>query len=134
MEALVKPAVFKTIIHTSLDPPPGGYNFSLDVVTKDTTLTLYVTLRPGLHEFLLAAKKACFEVVTFTWQPREYVSHILSQIDPTGEMISHKMFHNYCHETGNRKAVMDLMLTGRKLDRSVIIDKNPNFCVKQWPA
>ncbi|KAF3341303.1 phosphatase PSR2 [Carex littledalei] len=125
-------SVFRTIIHTSLNPPPGAYDFSLDLVKNEKTSTLYVILRPGLHEFLHAAKKACFEIVTFTWWPQKYVSQILNQIDPNGQIITHKLFHNYFLKTGNRKAVMDLTLTGRMKDRSVIIDKNPNLCVKQW--
>lgn len=127
-------SVFRTIIHTSLNPPPGGYDFSLDLVQKEktSTSTLYVTLRPGLHQFLHAAKKACFEIVTFTWWPEKYISQILSKIDPTGEIITHKLFDNYLLKIGNKKAVMDLKLTGRMQDRSVIIDKDPNLRVKQW--
>lgn len=116
----------------SLDPLPGRHNFSVKTVTKEKTSTLYVTLRPGLHEFLQAAKKACFEIVTFT-KRRRYMSWILRQIDPTGEIITHQLFHDdCCPETGKRKDIIDLNQTGRMLDRSVIIHYNPKSHVKPW--
>jgi Dullard-like phosphatase family protein len=119
----------RTIFHISLSPPPGGYDFSIVAVTKTKkTWTLYVTLRPGLNEFLNAAKKACFEIVTFS-KPRCYMFPILNHIDPTGKLITHRLFHEYSFDP---KTVINLYKTGRMLDHSVIIDYNPKLHVKPW--
>jgi Dullard-like phosphatase family protein len=101
------------------------------VTKKEKTKTLYVTLRPGLIEFFQAAKKARFEIVTIS-KPRYYTSHILNHIDPTGKIITHRLFYDYSFDPKNRKNVIDLYQTGRKLDHSVIIDYNPKFHVKPW--
>lgn len=115
--------VRKTIIHASRNPPPDGqYDFKVDWVEKKKTRVLYVILRPGLREFLQAAKKASFEIVPFTMWPRSLMSDILDWIDPSGLIISHWMM---------RSSHSD-MLKGRLLDRTVMVDHKPKIYGKPW--
>lgn len=72
------------MIHVSEKPPPDGrYNFKVDNWVNKKKTALYVILRPGLGEFLKAAKKASFEIVAFTMWPQGLISDILDRIDPS---------------------------------------------------
>lgn len=51
---------------------------------------------------------------------------MLDQIDPTGEIIKHRLYRDSCRETEPGRFVKDLALTGRALDQVVIVDDNPN--------
>jgi TFIIF-interacting CTD phosphatase-like protein len=84
-------------------------------VKKKKTRTLYVILRPGLLEFLPAAKKASLEIAPYTMWPRSLMSDILDRIDPSGLMITHWMTRDSHSE----------MLKRRLLVRTVMIDHKP---------
>ncbi|KAF3341322.1 carboxy-terminal domain RNA polymerase II polypeptide A small phosphatase 2-like protein [Carex littledalei] len=102
-------SVFRTIIHTSLNPPPGAYDFSLDLVKNEKTSTLYVILRPG------------YQIVIITASVRDYASPIIDRLDPNG-LIAHRLYRDSCKRNKQGMPIKDLALTGRSLDRCIIID------------
>lgn len=55
-----------------------------------------------------------------------YASQVLDNLDPTGEIIKHRLYRDSCRETEPGRFVKDLALTGRGLDQVVIVDDNPN--------
>lgn len=51
---------------------------------------------------------------------------MLDQLDPTGEIIKHRLYRDSCREMEPARFVKDLAQTGRGLDQVVIVDDNPN--------
>lgn len=101
-------------------------------VIKGKKRACYVIKRPGLDEFLCAAKNASIEVVVYTSECNEYADPIIDILDPTGKLITHRLYRNACTKCGNGLFMKDLVSTGRQLDQSLIIDDNPKKHVKQW--
>ncbi|KAJ0964853.1 hypothetical protein J5N97_025991 [Dioscorea zingiberensis] len=114
----------ETLVHSQTDPPPGKYDFTVHPMIDGRIMTFYVLKRPGVDEFLKAISKS-FEAVVFTAGLKEYASLVLNQLDPTGELISHRLYRDSCREMDG-KLVKDLAGVGRALDQVVIIDDNPN--------
>lgn len=87
-------------------------------------MNFYVLKRPGVDRFLRTISER-FEVVVFTAGLKEYASLVLDRLDPTGEMISYRLYRDSCREMDG-KFVKDLSGLGRDLKRVVIVDDNPN--------
>eukprot|EP01106_Pelomyxa_sp_JSP_P000118 TRINITY_DN1017_c0_g1_i3.p3 TRINITY_DN1017_c0_g1~~TRINITY_DN1017_c0_g1_i3.p3 ORF type:complete len:144 (-),score=33.68 TRINITY_DN1017_c0_g1_i3:119-550(-) len=84
---------------------------------------MWVRERPRVHRFLAAAA-ASFEVVVFTASHHEYAMKVLDNLDPTGNLIKHRLYRDSCtYVEGNY--VKDLSVTRRDLRRTCIVDNNP---------
>ncbi|KAF3331406.1 NLI interacting factor-like phosphatase [Carex littledalei] len=119
----------RVLVKYSFNPPHDQFDvFVVFPLIKGIRRACYVLKRPGLDELLRAAKIASFEVVIYTRGLSEFAGPIIDMLDPTEEFITHRLYQNACTNM-HRK---DLVTTGRKLDRSVIIDDNPRKHVKQW--
>lgn len=114
----------ETLVHSQTDPPPAKYDFTVHPMIDGRIMTFYVLKRPGVDEFLKAISKS-FEAVIFTAGLKEYASLVLNQLDPSGELISHRLYRDSCREMDG-KFVKDLAGVGRVLDQVVIVDDNPN--------
>lgn len=123
----------RTLIRFTFNPPRDQFDFVVYPLIRGKRRACYVLKRPGLDELLRAAKSSLFEVVIYTRWISEYAGPIIDMLDPTGELITHRLYQNACTDKhGKGFFVKDLVTTGRKLDRSVIIDNNPRKHVKQW--
>ncbi|XP_022714578.1 carboxy-terminal domain RNA polymerase II polypeptide A small phosphatase 1-like [Durio zibethinus] len=112
----------ETLVHSSLDPPPSRYDFSVSRIMDGVTINFYVLKRPGVDEFLEMISKK-YEVVVFTAGHEAYASKVLDTIDPKG-FILHRFYRDSCkHVRG--KFVKDLSEMGRNLRKIVIVDDNP---------
>lgn len=82
-------------------------------------------IRPFAVECLKEANKY-FEVIVFTAGTRNYANCILDVLDPTGELIQHRLFRDSCIEIVNDEKTLyikDLrILEGRKLEDIIIVD------------
>jgi carboxy-terminal domain RNA polymerase II polypeptide A small phosphatase len=123
----------RTLVRFTFNPPCYQFDFVVYPPIKGKRRACYVIKRPGVDELLRAAKSASFEVVIYTRWHSEYAIPIIDKLDLTGGLITHRLYQNACVDKhGKGMFVKDLVMTGRKLDRSVIIDYNPRKHVKQW--
>lgn len=71
------------------------------------------------------------EVVVFTAGLPEYASPILDAIDPTGELISARVYREGTTRTPYYQCVKDLSRLGRDLRRVVLVDDTPLAFLRQ---
>ncbi|KAK8992452.1 hypothetical protein V6N11_048533 [Hibiscus sabdariffa] len=114
----------ETLVHSSPDPPPKAYDFTVTPSIGGQVMNFYVLKRPGVDFFLEHISKK-HEVVIFTAGLKQYASQVLDKLDPQGRFISHRLYRDSCREV-NGKFVKDLSAMGRDLGRVVIVDDNPN--------
>ncbi|XVF87264.1 hypothetical protein PTKIN_Ptkin18bG0105100 [Pterospermum kingtungense] len=112
----------ETLVHSTLDPPPPRYDFTVSRKIHRVTINFYVSKRPGVDEFLEMISKK-YEVVVFTAGHKEYASKVLDTLDPKG-FISHRFYRDSCKRVRG-KLVKDLSKMGRDLRKIVIVDDNP---------
>jgi len=112
----------ETLLHADVSPVPHDVSF---VVTMDSghSTPVYVKFRPHLGRFLNAVSRL-FEVAVFTASISRYANQVLDYIDPTGELVHHRLFREHCTEV-NGTYVKDLAKLGRPLERVAIVDNSP---------
>ncbi|KAF3341304.1 carboxy-terminal domain RNA polymerase II polypeptide A small phosphatase 2-like protein [Carex littledalei] len=92
---------------------PDQYDFA--------TKTHYIIKRPGVEKLLQVATDNDFEIVIFTAGGRDYASPIIDWLDPN-VLITHRLYRDSCKRNIRGIPIKDLTLTGRSLDRCIIID------------
>ncbi|XWS12462.1 hypothetical protein CRYUN_Cryun37aG0090700 [Craigia yunnanensis] len=112
----------ETLVHSSLDPPPPRYDFTVSRNMDGLKINFYVLKRPGVDEFLEMISKK-YEVVVFTAGHEAYASKVLDTLDPKG-FISHRFYRDSCKQVRG-KFVKDLSEMGRDLRKIVIVNDNP---------
>ncbi|EOY27905.1 Haloacid dehalogenase hydrolase domain-containing protein [Theobroma cacao] len=112
----------ETLVHSSPDPPPPLYDFTIKPNIDGERMNFYVLKRPGVDEFLEAISKK-YEVVVFTAGLEPYASTLLDILDPKG-LISHRLYRDSCKQVRGR-FVKDLAKMGRDLGKVVMVDDNP---------
>lgn len=86
-----------------------------------------VNVRPGLQSFLKALAETC-DVVVFTAAMPDYAGPVLDRLDPTGRLISKRLYRSSCRQV--RGAFLkDLSALGMVFEkhpgRCVLLDNNP---------
>ncbi|ORY80675.1 HAD-like domain-containing protein [Leucosporidium creatinivorum] len=79
--------------------------------------------RPGA-DYFLAYLSQFYEVVLFTTQPAYTAAPICEKIDPYGAYIPWKLFRESTRYK-NKALIKDLTYLGRPLERTIILDTNP---------
>ncbi|OMJ95048.1 hypothetical protein SteCoe_1581 [Stentor coeruleus] len=80
-----------------------------------------INIRPYVHECLLAAN-INYEIIIFTASHRCYADTVLDYLDPTHELIHHRLYRENCIVTDNLY-IKDLrILDNRKIEDIVIVD------------
>lgn len=117
----------ETLICSSLSPTPGtDFHFSLS--NQISSYDIYVSIRPGLKEFLHTLSKY-YEMVSFTSSNKPYADQILDHIDPT-KKIKYRLYRESC-TTFNGSFVKDLSKLGRDLKKVIIVDNSPTCYMLQ---
>lgn len=114
----------ETLVHCSTDPNDvSNPDFSFEVVFNEHTYQVFAKKRPGFEEFLHHVRGK-FETVIFTASQRVYADKLLDILDPTHELIQHRVFRDDCTcVEGNY--LKDLAVLGRDLSSTVIVDNSP---------
>ena len=112
----------ETLVHSSFRPL-GEPDITLDLLIGCHERTIMILKRPGVHEFLEYCA-AIFEVVIFTASLPIYADPLLDILDPTGQLISGRLFRDACSRI-QASYVKDLTLVGREMHNIVIIDNSP---------
>ncbi|KAJ4776420.1 CTD small phosphatase-like protein [Rhynchospora pubera] len=103
----------ETLISHVSGKPPDRYDFA--------TKNFYITKQAGIDRLLQVATDYGYEIVIFTAGSRGYASPIIDRLDPKG-LIAHRLYWDSCIKSKEGRPVKDLALTGRSLDKCVIID------------
>ncbi|GBF88218.1 CTD small phosphatase [Raphidocelis subcapitata] len=85
---------------------------------------VFVVERPGLKSFL-AELTAFAEVVVFTAGLEEYAAPIVDAIDPSGALISHRLYRDATARSDHYSCVKDMRRLGRPAGRTVLVDDTP---------
>lgn len=112
----------ETLLHAEVSPTAHDVSFVVRMDNGATT-PVYVKFRPHLARFLSVVSRL-FEVVVFTASISKYANQVLDYIDPTGELVHHRLYREHCTEV-NGTYVKDLELLGRPLQRVAIVDNSP---------
>eukprot|EP00929_Paragymnodinium_shiwhaense_P061257 TRINITY_DN30590_c0_g1_i1.p1 TRINITY_DN30590_c0_g1~~TRINITY_DN30590_c0_g1_i1.p1 ORF type:complete len:341 (-),score=81.89 TRINITY_DN30590_c0_g1_i1:51-1073(-) len=130
----------ETLVHCCLDerqaPRP---NFCVSF--EETTALGYVYVRPFAELFLQVAARL-FEVVVFTASSSSYADQVLDRLDPTGQLLSKRLYREHCVEVGGAY-FKDMRRLGRPLSEVVLVDNSPvslasnpdnGIIVQSWAA
>ena len=110
----------ETLVHSEMILTSNpDYTFKLRV--NQTDLTIYVSYRPGLINFL---NSVCdlFEVVIFTASLKFYAEQVLKSLD-LNQKLKYKFYRDLCTEH-NGYYIKDLRILGRDLSKVIIIDNS----------
>jgi CTD small phosphatase-like protein 2 len=112
----------ETLIHCCGDPNKG--KIKLDITTPEGLKAVTsINVRPHAIECLREAAKI-YEVIVFTASVQSYADAVLNYLDPTGELIHHRLYRHNCIWT-NGVYIKDLrILQNRTLENIVIVDNN----------
>jgi len=83
---------------------------------------MWLALRPQVDLFL-SSLAAHYELVVWTAGVEAYGRAVLSELDPTGTLISHSLFRQHCTRVDGGLYIKDLSRLGR--DEARICDNNP---------
>lgn len=93
------------------------------IFPKGETRILGLNIRPYAQECLKAASEI-FETVVFTASHKNYADKVLDYLDPTGELIHHRLYRENCI-VSNGIFIKDLRtLTNRSLKDLIIVDNS----------
>jgi len=112
----------ETLLHADVSPVPHDVSFVVNMDNGSST-PVYVKFRPHLGRFLNAVSRI-FEVVVFTASISRYANQVLDYLDPSGELVHHRLFREHCTDV-NGSYVKDLERLGRPLERVAIVDNSP---------
>ncbi|KAI5475945.1 hypothetical protein MNV49_000552 [Pseudohyphozyma bogoriensis] len=79
--------------------------------------------RPGV-DYFLAYLSQFYEIVLFTTQPAYTAIPIIEKIDPYGAYLPYKLFREATRYKNNT-IIKDLSYLGRPLERTIVLDTNP---------
>ncbi|KAH3762258.1 carboxy-terminal domain RNA polymerase II polypeptide A small phosphatase 2 [Pelomyxa schiedti] len=117
----------ETLIHSSLVPVPNtDFTFTLQV--EGQTVTVYVSKRPGVDQFLRELKEK-FELVVFTASIPQYADAVLDLLD-RDKLISARIYRESCVVI-NGIYVKDLRGLGRDLKDTILLDNTPGSYLLQ---
>lgn len=111
----------ETLIHTDFSPS-FNYENILEVVLDGDKTTVFLSLRPGVSEFIEHMYRF-YELVLFTASVSSYASPILNIIDPQ-RRISHRLFRQHSKAV-NGTYIKDLSRIGRTLKDVILVDNLP---------
>ena len=117
----------ETLIHTDFIPS-FKYESTLEVMLDGEKTTVYLSVRPGMHEFIELMHRH-YELIIFTASVSSYASPIINLLDKN-RVISHRLFRQHCKSV-NGSYIKDLSKIGRNLKDVIIVDNLPLWYILQ---
>ncbi|CAJ1410255.1 unnamed protein product [Effrenium voratum] len=82
-----------------------------------------VYFRPFVQLFLEVISRS-FDVVVFTASQQAYADQVINALDPSGSLISHRLYRQHCTEFCGAY-FKELSLLGRPLSKCILVDNSP---------
>ncbi|CAD8104978.1 unnamed protein product [Paramecium sonneborni] len=110
----------ETLVHSQFQII-NGYDFSIDIIVQGQLFKVYVTIRPGVYEFLEQLNEF-YDIVFWTASLQEYADPVMDFIDPNNRAIG-RMYRDSCTplQIGLTKNLNKL---GRDLKDIIIVDNS----------
>lgn len=110
----------ETLVHCSEDPTRAHVTIQITFPTGEV-VNAGVNVRPFARDCLISANRD-FEVIVFTASHKCYADRVLDYIDPTGQLIHHRLYRDNCVVVDG-VFMKDLrILTDRNMEDIVIVD------------
>ena len=112
----------ETLIHSEEWRPGVKYEEEISIQNPTGKIEkIGVYVRPYCLEFLerMALK---FEVVIFTAAREDYASKVIDRLDPTGKLISGKLFRQHCSNAGNGLIKDFRVIRNRRPENIILVD------------
>ena len=117
----------ETLIHCVDDVEKQETDIILEIdFPDDETVYAGINIRPYVIECLVEASKN-YQVIVFTASHQIYADAILDYIDPTKELIQHRLYRQHCTLTPGGYYVKDLRIINPEqfdLSKIVIVDNS----------
>jgi Dullard-like phosphatase family protein len=128
MQKLLVLDLDETLIHwimdTSLNSDTGSSEpIEADVILKmsgEFNWELPLNIRPHFKDWILELNKH-YQIIIFTASEKAYADTIIDHLDPTGELIEHRVYRSNCIVTNNRSYIKDLRIFEDQWDLKDII-------------
>ena len=85
---------------------------------------LWLSIRPHAESFL-SSLAVHYELVVWTAGVEAYGKAVVKLLDPSGSLISHSLYRQHCTCYGDGIYIKDLMMLGRDMRGTRIVDNNP---------
>ncbi|CAJ1365262.1 unnamed protein product [Effrenium voratum] len=82
-----------------------------------------IYFRPFVQLFLEVISRS-FDVVVFTASQQAYADQVINALDPSGSLISHRLYRQHCTEFCGAY-FKELSLLGRPLSKCILVDNSP---------
>lgn len=112
----------ETLVHASV-ANAMKCDFQFTVASEFGSVPVYVRLRPHVREFLQRVAQM-FEVCVFTASVSDYADKVIDRLDPTGQLVHHRLFREHCTFVGG-SYVKDLTRLGRSMEKLCLVDNSP---------
>lgn len=115
----------ETLVHCVEDPGLGDFSINIKAGTVQG-LKVGINIRPYAREVLASANRD-FEVMIFTASQRCYADEVMDYLDPTGELIHHRLYRDSCIVKSG-VYIKDLRIfANRNISDTIIVD-NSAYC------
>ncbi|CAD8192693.1 unnamed protein product [Paramecium pentaurelia] len=110
----------ETLVHSQFQLK-NGYDFAIDIIVQRQIFTVYVTIRPGVQQFIEQLNQY-YDIVFWTASLQEYADPVMDFIDPNHIAIG-RLYRDSCTplQIGFTKNLNKL---GRDLKEIIIIDNS----------
>ena len=113
----------ETLIHCVENPNmESDAKLSIKLTVGGENIEAGINIRPFVNSTLKELNKY-FEVIVFTASHSSYANVVLDYLDPTGELIHHRLYREHCFLATNQGPyVKDLRILNRDLSQVVLVD------------
>lgn len=113
----------ETLMFSSLSVIPDA-EYSFQTPFQDQKYKVYMTLRPGVQEFLQSMSKV-YELFVYTSAKKSYAEKILDVLDPKRNLFRHRLYQQDCVCVLGHY-IKDLEVLERDLAKMVVLDNSPH--------
>ncbi|OMJ90616.1 hypothetical protein SteCoe_7015 [Stentor coeruleus] len=115
----------ETLVHCVENPELGDFAINIQLAPGQI-VKAGVNIRPFAREVLASANRD-FEVIVFTASHKCYADEVMDYLDPTGELIHHRLYRDSCLVKSG-VFLKDLRIFGNRSIENIIIVDNSAYC------
>ena len=115
----------ETLVHCVEKPDLADFSITINLASGNY-VRAGVNIRPHAREVLASANKD-FEVVVFTASHKCYADEVMNYLDPTGELIHHRLYRENCLVKSG-VYIKDLRIFANRRVEDIVIVDNSAYC------